>query len=305
VSKKPPVADRLRHYGARIAKAGDAIPAPIFLIAALILLQLGSGFAKSIMSAENVLSLAFIRLALGGVFLVLVFRPRVLLYSRTQWFDACLLGMAFAFTNATSYLAIVALPLGLAATIGFLGPIALSVIGARRAIDYLWPVIGFAGVLLLTPLDGAGTVSWLGIGYGLTNAVAWALYILAASRAGASIPGTGGFVVATIVAALALAPLGLVGADYFFSTPELAWTTLAIVLFAIFPLVLEFVALVRLQPRVFGVLLSLEPAIATMIGMALLGERLGLLGWLALGCVSVASIGVTLTRHPREKLPHG
>jgi len=279
----------------RVAALAERLPAPLLLIIALVLLQLGAGLAKSIMTAPSALGMVFLRLGLGTVVLAVLVRPDWRTLGRGQWRDAVALGAVYAVFNVTTILALLHLPLGLVATIGFLGPLAVSLGAARRGPDFLWPVLGFAGVVMLTPLDGAGAASWAAISYGLADAAAWAAYILASARAGRSLAGLDGFVIAGAIATLLLAPLGLTGVGPLLTTPALIATVALVALFATAPLALEFAALKRLPPRVFGVLLSLEPGIASITGIVLLGEHLTATGWLALALVSLASVGVTLT----------
>ncbi len=140
------------------------------------------------------------------------------------------------------------------------------------------------------------TVSWVGIFCGLGYAVSWALYILTSARVGRSISGLDGFAVATLLSALTLAPFGLSGASYFFETKELFFTAIFVAVFITIPFGLEFLALKRIPPRIFGVLLSLEPGIASIAGLLLLHGVLPLRSWIAILAVSAASAGVTLSR---------
>ncbi len=285
-----------------VTRFAERIPAPIVLIFALVLIQVGSGLAKTVMSADNVFGLGFVRLALGALVLGVLIRPRLRALTRAQWIDAGFLGLAFAAFNVTAYLALVNLPLGLVATIGFLGPLAISIAGSRRLLEFVWPVLGFTGVALLAPTDDTASVSWQSMGYGLAYAGAWAAYILASARAGKSMAGLDGFAIASAIAAILVAPLGIADAGYFFSSWSLGLMTLLVALFAIVPFGLEFIVLKRMPPRVFGTLLSLEPAIASIAGIFILGELLSLKSWIAVGAVSVASVGATMVLKARTKV---
>ncbi|MBT5435811.1 MAG: EamA family transporter [Alphaproteobacteria bacterium] len=280
-----------------IAAFGQRIPAPLILIFALAALQVGSGTAKSIMTTDNVFGLNCIRLALGGMILALLLRPRVWEWSRRQWIDVGVLGLAFTAFNVTFYLALIHLPLGLVATVGFLGPLTVSVIGARRFLEFAWPILAFCGVCMLAPLEDDAPVTWSAIGYGLAYACAWAFYILSSARTGRSVQGLDGFVVATCISAVLIFPLATSEIGYFFSSPSLIQMSILVAVLATLPLGLEYISLKRLPPRLFGVLLSLEPAIATITGIILLSEQLTLVSWFAIGVVSAASVGATLTRN--------
>ena len=273
----------------------ERIPAPLLAIAAIMFLQISSGTVKGVITQDNAMSLLFVRLSLGSAILWGLSKPPVRELSAGQWFDAGLLGFVVAGFNVSVYVALQVLPLGLMATFGFLGPLAVSFVGMRRRVDALWPLLGFCGVLMLTPWSGASAVSPAGVAAGLGYAVMWALYILASARAGRTLPGISGFAIANAIAAALLAPVGFSGSAQFLAADKIAPVAVIIVLSTV-PFAMEFLALQRLPPRVFGVLLSLEPGIAALVGLALLAEHLPALGWLALVLVSVASAGATLAR---------
>ena len=127
-----------------VARFGARIPAPLLLIVAIVMIQFSSGMAKSIMTADNAMGLALFRVVLGTGLLWLAVRPRIHGLGKDQWVDVFLLGAAYAFFNVAAYAALVHLPLGLVATIGFLGPLAISIFGSRRPIDFVLPIMGFA-----------------------------------------------------------------------------------------------------------------------------------------------------------------
>ena len=281
------------------AKVGQRIPAPLILVVALVLIQLSSGLAKTIMNSENTLGLAFLRLVIGGILLWSVIRPAVAQFTKEQWVHVSILGIVYAFFNVTAYKALTHLPLGLVATIGFLGPIAVSVAGARRALDFAWPVLGFAGVFLLAPATGDTEYSWGSLAYGLAYAAAWGAFILASARAGRSLRGLDGFVVATVIAAVLLLPVGYEHVPHFSSSSTLIVMTLLVSVMITVAFGLEYITLKRIEPRVFGVLLSLEPALASIIGIILLHEVLSISSWLAIAVVTAAAIGATLFRDSR------
>ena len=195
-----------------------------------------------------------------------------------------------------SLLAIVLMPLGLAITVGFLGPLSVSLLNTRRAVDFVWPLLGFGGVYLLAPSTNNSDVTWQAIGVALAYAFTWALYILASARAGKSMRGLDGFTVASAIGALLLLPFGIGEASYFVTTSEMLMMTIVVTLLITIPLGMEFLALKRIEPRVFGVLLSTEPAIAAVIGILILNEYLSASSWAAITLVTAASIGVTFGR---------
>lgn len=272
----------------------NRLPAPALAILAITLIQLGTGTAKDLMTAGNALSLLFLRLLIGSFLLLPFLWPQISSLSRAQWRDALLLGVVYAGFNTSVYWALEVLPLGLVATIGFLGPLMVSLTGARKTLDLLWPGLGFAGVLLLAPLGASGPVTLAGLLFGLFYALMWALYIWVSARAGRSLPNLTGFALATPVAALIIAPFGAMGAPQFFTSSIDVAKLVAVAVLSTYPFAMEFLALKRIEPRIYGVLLSLEPAIAALIGLLLLGELLDPRGWIALAMVSIAALGATL-----------
>jgi inner membrane transporter RhtA len=152
------------HAPARGALA--RIPAPLLAIAAIMFLQISSGTVKGVITQDNAMSLLFVRLSLGSAILWGLSKPPVRELSAGQWFDAGLLGFVVAGFNVSVYVALQVLPLGLMATFGFLGPLAVSFVGMRRRVDALWPLLGFCGVLMLTPWSGASAVSPAGVAAG-------------------------------------------------------------------------------------------------------------------------------------------
>jgi inner membrane transporter RhtA len=277
-----------------VAEFGNRLPAPLILIVALILIQVSSGAAKLIMTPANVNGLVLFRVALGSLLMWVVIRPGVAHLDRRQWLDVILLGVVIAAFSIASYTALTRLPLGLAATIGFLGPISVSLFAARRLFEIVWPGLAFLGVFLLAPASPGADVSWSALGYGLAYAATWALYILTSVRATHSVRGLDGFVLASSIAALLLVPFGYSTIEQFVDTGTVFLMALLVTVLFTVPLGLEFIALKRIEPRVFGVLLSLEPAIASVVGMALLLEFLSLNSWIAIALVSIASAGAAL-----------
>ena len=279
-----------------VADFGNRIPAPLILIAALVILQFSTGLAKTILTADNAAGLAFVRLALGAMLFWIVIRPPIGSFSRRQWLDATMLGVVLAIFTLLIYVALTMMPLGLVVTVGFLGPLSVSLLASRSLTDLLWPALGFAGVYLLTPSTDNDDVTWQAMSVALVYAATWALYILTSARAGKSMLGLDGFTVASAIAAVLMLPFGFDTAAHFVSTPDLIFMTLVITLLITIPLGMEFLALKRIEPRVFGVLLSLEPAIASFVGIVVLQEFLSFNSWVAIAMVTAASIGVTIKR---------
>jgi inner membrane transporter RhtA len=263
------------------------------VVAAVASLQFGAGFAVTLFDDLGPAGAAFVRLAVAAVVLLAVWRPRVRGHSWAELRIAALFGITLGLMNCAIYSAIDRIPLGIAVTIEFAGPLAVAVAGSRRALDLLWVALAAGGILLLAD-PGGGSLDALGVGFALLAAVMWAAYILLSFRTGRLFPGGSGLAIAMAVGAVAIAPLGVAQAGGALLEPQLLAAGAAVALASsVIPYSLELEALRRLPPRVFGVLMSLEPAVAALAGLVVLGQALGVREWLAIALVVVASAGAT------------
>jgi inner membrane transporter RhtA len=228
-------------------------------------------------------------------------RPPVRSSSASELGWAALFGLVLAGMNATFYEALSRIPLGVAVTFEFIGPLSLAVLGSRRRFDLVWVALAGLGVALLT--SGGGQRDALGVVLALVAGGLWAAYILLSQRVGAAFPGATGLAIALTVGTLAMAPFGIWSARTALLDPSVLGRGAAVaVLSSALPYSLELYALRRLRASVFGVLMSLGPAVAALSGLAFLDQRLSLREWLAVGCVMAASVGAT-RRAPRAELP--
>jgi inner membrane transporter RhtA len=222
-------------------------------------------------------------------------RPRLRGHARAEYGVALLFGLTIAGMNLAFYEALARIPLGIAVTLEFLGPLGVAVAGSRRRLDLLWTAFAAGGILLLSPFVGAA-LDPLGIVLALCAACGWAAYILLAGRAGRAFPGAEGLALGMGVAAVALLPVGVVAGGSALLAPSLLAQGAGVALLAsVLPFSLEFEALKRIPAHVFGVLMSMEPAIAAVIGLVLLGEAITLRTLAALALVSAATLGATRT----------
>ena len=274
------------------------LPATLMVLGSCSSLQVGAALATHLFPAAGALGATLLRLSLAAVLLLAVSRPRIKTWTRAQWRAVLLFAMTLAGMNGFFYAAIARIPLGIAVTIEFLGPLALSVVLSRRVRELGWVLLALLGVGALgwTGESGSGgSLDPVGIAFVLVAAAFWALYILAGARASAAVPGRGGLAVAMAAAAIVLAPSGIHGAAHALGRPSLILVALGTALMAsVVPYSLEFAALRRLPKRTFGILLSLEPAVAALAGWLLLSQSLGPLAVLAILAVVAASIGSTL-----------
>ena len=271
---------------------------PIWLVVVGILsVQFGAGIAKSLFDEVGPTTIVWLRLVTSAVVLVLVARPALRGRSRRDWLVVAGLGASLGLMNWAIYQSFARIPLGVAVTIEFVGPLTLAVLGSRRVRDFAWVVLAGLGVALLG-LE-RGHLTWAGVLFALLAGGAWASYILFSAGTGRRWPGLDGLAVASVVATVLLTPLALRPGGDDLLDPRLLLLGAAVgLLSSVIPYSCEMVALRSLRPAVFGILMSLEPAAAALAGILVLGELLTPLQWVAMACVVVASVGATRTGHP-------
>ncbi|MEV4638635.1 EamA family transporter [Actinoplanes sp. NPDC049548] len=269
-------------------------PAVLMVLGSCASLQIGAALAARLFPVTGSAGATLLRLGLAAGVLLAVARPAVRSWRRHQWRAVLLLGAALAGMNGFFYAALARIPLGPAVTIEFLGPLTLAAVLSRRARDYGWVLLAAAGVAVFGFADGGATLDPVGVALVLAAAVFWALYILASTHAGAAIAGQGGLAVAMAFGALVLLPGGVTGAEKAVTSPHLLLIALGTGLLAsVIPYSLELSALRRLPQRAFGILLSLEPAVAALAGWLLLAQPLTPAAASAVVLVVLASIGST------------
>jgi inner membrane transporter RhtA len=256
--------------------------------------QLGAGLAKTLFDEVSPTTIVWLRLFASAVVLVAWARPSLRGRNRADWAVVVGFGVALGTMNWAIYQSFSRIPLGIAVTIEFVGPLTLAVVGSRRARDLIWVGLAALGVLLLGFERADLTVA--GVLYALLAGAAWAAYILLSARTGRRWEGLDGLAVASVVALALLSPLSLGRHAGDLDSPNIWVIGAAVgVLSSVIPYSCELVALRSLAPSVFGVLMSLEPAAAALAGWAVVGEMLSAVQWVALLCVVVASIGMTRT----------
>jgi inner membrane transporter RhtA len=271
-------------------------PIPAVLLA-MVSIQGGAALAKGLFPALGAAVTAGVRLTLAALMLLAVFRPPLARFSRAQWAAVIPYGVALGAMNLTFYLAIARIPLGLGVTLEFVGPLVLAVAGSRRLLDFLWVVVAAVGIVLLTPWSGkSGALDMTGVLLALFAGACWAAYILLGGRLSRLLPEGQGVAVGMVFATFTVLPFVLTHGSAARFTPALLLAGLGVALLSsALPYTLEMVALRALPSRTFGILMSLEPAVGTLMGLVFLGERLTPLQWLAVALVSAASAGSTLT----------
>lgn len=266
---------------------------PVWLVlAAIVSVQVGAAFAKSLFVLTAPTAVAWLRMAVAAVIFWVFARPRLRGRTWPEWRVVIGYGIALATMNWAIYQSFARIPIGLAVTIEFLGPLAVAVVGSRRARDLVWVALAAVGVTLLGVFPA--TVDWLGIGFALLAGVAWAGYIVLSGPTGAAWEGVTGVSVGSLVGALVFLGPGLVAGGTSLWQPQVVALAVAVgVLSSVIPYGLEMVARRSIPAGVFGILMSVEPAAAALAALVVLGEQLSWIELVAMGCVMVASVGST------------
>jgi len=273
------------------------------VITGIVSVQLGAAFAKDLFGTISPTALVWLRLATSALILVAIARPRLRGRTTRDWQVAVGFALSLGLMNVAIYQSFARIPLGIAVTLEFIGPLTLAVLGSRRPRDVVWVLLAAAGVVLLgfEPAD----LDPLGVVYALLAGAAWAAYILLSASTGRRWPGLDGLAVASLIAAAAMTAPALISAGTgLFSPHVLVVGALVGLLSSVIPYSFELVALRSLRPAVFGILMSLEPAAAALAAIVVLGELLSALQWLAIACVVAASVGATRSgAAPRQVEP--
>jgi inner membrane transporter RhtA len=267
----------------------------LLLLIAMFSIQIGASMAKSLFPVVGALGATSLRLGFGTLLLWLVLRPWRMPWRTLPWRMLLGYGISLGVMNSLFYLALQTVPLGIAIALEFTGPLGLALLASRRLRDVGWVVLAVAGLLLLVPwTQQHEALDPLGVAYALGAGLCWALYIVFGQKSGAE-HGAQTVALGAAVAALVAVPWGVLESGMALLAPALLPVGIGVaVLSMALPYSLEMVALTRLPVRTFGMLMSLEPAIGALCGFAFLHEQLGLLQWLAIVAVVVASAGATL-----------
>ena len=273
-----------------------AIPPPTLLLLGIVSVQLGSALAKHLFSTVGSFGTVALRLFFAAAVLMLFWRPSLHMNRRT-WTVVLSYGVTLGLMNECFYLALARIPLGIAVTISFLGPLAVALAGSRRWLDALWAVLAAGGVVLL--MEGRGDLNLVGILFALAAGTCWGLYILVGAALGRHTTEGNGLALGMAVAAMVAVPFGVADSGTALIQPWVLVAGLGVALLSsVIPYSLDLEALRRIPPRVFGILMSLEPAVAALIGLIVLQESLLWTQWIAVLCVVAASAGATRGARP-------
>jgi inner membrane transporter RhtA len=266
-------------------------------------IQSGASLAKSLFPLVGAPGVTALRIALGTLILVVIFKPWRLRFKKEQRLPLLLYGLALGAMNYMFYLSIQTIPLGIAVALEFTGPLAVALFSSRRPVDFIWVVLAVLGLWFLLPLgQSVAQIDLTGAALALGAGACWAVYILTGQRAGEE-HGPATVALGSLIAAIIFVPLGMAQATESIWQWSILPVGLAVaILSTALPYSLEMIALTRLPTRIFGTLMSMEPALAAISGMVFLGETLTFTQTLALCSIIAASMGSTLTMRPEPKV---
>ena len=261
-------------------------------------IHFGAAIAKGLFAQVSPIGVVSLRLGLGAAVLLMLVRPRWRQYSVRNCGGLVLLGLTMGLMNTLFYSAIAYIPIGVAVTLEFVGPLGVALFHSRRGREWLWVALAATGVLLLAPI-GDVSLHPMGVILALLAGSCWAAYIVLANRVARTFPGSEGTALAMAVGAIAIVPFGIAAEGTNLLNPSVLLLGLGVaVLSSALPYSLEMAALRQMPVKVFGVLMSLEPAVASVVGLLVLGEQLSLRMVMAIALVSFASAGSTFQPKP-------
>ncbi|WP_416423655.1 threonine/homoserine exporter RhtA [Pseudomonas sp. App30] len=281
--------------------ASSLFPIGLLLIA-MASIQSGASLAKTMFPVIGAQGTTTLRLMFAAVIMVLLLRPWRATLTARSLLTVVIYGISLGGMNFLFYMALRSVPLGIAVALEFTGPLAVALYASRRPLDFVWIALAVLGLILLIPMgDAKASLDLTGVAYALGAGACWALYILFGQKAGND-NGIQTAALGVVIAALFIAPIGIVHAGTALLSPALLPVALGVaVLSTALPYSLEMVALTRLPARTFGTLMSIEPAFGALSGLLFLHEVLSLAQWLAIAAIITASIGATLTM---QREPH-
>ena len=283
-------------------KSSVWMPVAVILIA-MMSIQSGASLAKSLFPLVGAPGVTALRIALGTLILVVIFKPWRLRFKKEQRLPLLFYGLALGGMNYMFYLSIQTIPLGIAVALEFTGPLAVALFSSRRPVDFIWVILAVLGLWFLLPLgQSVSQIDLTGAALALGAGACWAVYILTGQRAGEE-HGPATVALGSLIAAVIFVPIGMAQAtDSIWQWSILPVGLAVAILSTALPYSLEMIALTRLPTRIFGTLMSMEPALAAISGMMFLGETLTLVQTLALCSIIAASMGSTLTMRPEPKV---
>ena len=275
------------------------------ILGAVTALGIGTSWAKhSLFPAVGAQGTTAVRVGFSALLLLLFWRPWRWTLSGQEARTVALYGAALGAMNLCFYMSLRTIPFGLAVAIEFSGPLAVALFSSRRPLDFIWVLLAAAGLALLLPLGhDMSTLDPAGVLFALAAAVFWATYIIFGKRASHLHAGHS-VSLGLFVAALVVVPVGVAHAGSALLSPAILATGLGVALISsAIPISLEMVALKRLSSQAFGIMASMEPAVAALLALMLLGEYLDAIQWLAIALIVAASVGSSVTAQRGKRVP--
>ena len=275
------------------------------ILGAVTALGIGTSWAKhSLFPVVGAQGTTAVRVGFSALLLLLFWRPWRWALSGADARTVALYGAALGAMNLCFYMSLRTIPFGIAVAIEFAGPLAVALFSSRRPLDFLWVLLAAAGLALLLPLGhDVSTLDPAGVLFALAAAVFWATYIIFGKRASHLHAGHS-VSLGLFVAALVVVPVGVAHAGSALLSPVILATGLGVALISsAIPISLEMVALKRLSSQAFGIMASMEPAVAALLALTLLGEYLDAIQWLAIALIIAASVGSSVTAQRGKRVP--
>jgi inner membrane transporter RhtA len=286
-----------------LRRAPSVLPITLLLLA-MASFQAGASIAKTMFPLVGAIGTVTLRIVLGTAILAITMKPWRTRIAPGARRALVIYGMSLGVMNLCFYMALSRIPLGIAVAVEFSGPLAVAVFTSRRALDFCWIVLAIGGLLLLLPIaHPSSRIDPLGMLYALAAGACWALYIIFGRQAGAT-HGAQTVVLGSVISTIVIAPIGLATAGATLWSRSVLLPGLAVaILSTALPYTLEMIALTRIPARTFGILMSVDPALAASFGMVFLNERLSGMQWVAILLIIGASIGTTLTVPQKVPMP--
>ena len=280
----------------RVAQAYGRLPPAALMLLAVIAVELSWALATLVFADVGESGTAWLSTTFAAIVFTIIARPRIDSRLRKHWYLIVLFGLTDAAMTLPFLLALrYEIPLGIASAIAFLGPLGLAVVTSRRLVHFLWIGIAAFGVALLTPAIGDG-LSLIGLGFAAISACAWAAFVPATKLVGRAFGGRDGLTLGLWASSLMLLPFAAMeGTVLHADAMSIVGVLLVALLGAVLPWAIEFSVLQRISARTYGILVTLEPAVGALVGAIFLSQAIGPRLWIAVACVTIASMGVTLS----------
>lgn len=283
-------------------KSNFIIPPIPAVLLAIISVQCGAAIAKGLFPEIGAAATASLRIGLSAIILLIAFRPKLSQLNAKQWKYVILYGLSLGAMNMVFYMAIERIPIGLGVTLEFVGPLVLAIFSSKKAIDFIWVILAAVGIALIAPWTSKG-LDLFGVLLALLAGAFWAAYILLGGRISKIMKGGEAVAVGMLFATILILPFGFAGGGFSHLNPKLLALGAALALLSsAIPFTLEITALKQLPPRTFSILMSLEPAMASLAAFVFLQEYLTLVECAAVACVVIASAGSSLTAKKAAKV---